>query len=1053
MSEKLYKDYREFRGLGASVNLNLPAGPTGNRPVSPATGSLYYNTTLETIEWYDGSSWVAPSLAGTAALTLNQIAVGDSSNTISSSADLTFDGSTLRGQSGTSIMGFKLGAGGTDGYMSYGSHILKLGVDNSVDVASFSQSAVSLGYSGAVLSLIGSGISVPGFAGAGTRMVVAQAGGGLTTQTISPAYTNEEAQDAVGTILSSEFTYDDLTPAISINTIGATKVIGTKTSTFISDFASAADARIAVQKANPNGLASLDSGGKVPASQLPAIAITNVSVVANIAARDALTPNTGDVAKVLDTGGGIPHDYIYDGSVWIQLTDSAPVSSVNGLTGAVTLTTSNIAEGSNLYYSDERAQDAVAAMINAGTHTGISFSYNDVANSISATVTGGGGGVTDHGALTGLSDDDHAQYAFLAGRSGGQTYNGGVAAAENLLLKSTNHATKGSIFFGDTNNGWDDANKRLGIGTGSPANKIHIEVSTGLDQGIFIKNTGTSSSDTAALKLENQDGYATWFLANSSGLNALGMYFQQPKFYLLNGGASSVFEVLQNGNITVPLGTMQINNLAGTGTRMVTATSAGLLGTSAIPTGTVTSVGASITGSTALSIAGSPVTTSGTLAFTWTGSGSQYIKGDGTLATFPTAVSTFTNDAGYLTSQSSDINNQNASGQTANFWITGSGRLNSLRVDGLNGTGTRLASLDLNGSVARTSVDPANLGLLSATQAWTGANDFQSGVTMSGLATNASDRILGLRNSDGSVAKLALGSNLAISSQTLGFTPAGSNQQVQYNLSGALAANANFTFDYTNNTLNVTGNMFAQKTGVNQAGGTQAGLFFNTASFNTTVTQTAGAIFASMFGLYTENISATTTYPNSTIHSANANLYRIGSAASAAATVSQGSGGGRRAASANAVMLQFDSVTNSAVSSIDHVAGMQIFAPQATNGSGVSTASLVAVTNYYGLLIGDSAEYANSSAAITNKFAIYQAGANDTNILASTKNSIGHTNTPTSALDITGTAGSSQLRLRTSFTPTGSADAAGNTGEHAWDDNYVYVKTSAGWKRSALSTF
>lgn len=45
-------------------------------------------------------------------------------------------------------------------------------------------------------------------------------------------------------------------------------------------------------------------------------------------------------------------------------------------------------------YTDEEARDAVAAMIAAGTHTGISFSYNDSADSLSATVTGGGGGAT-----------------------------------------------------------------------------------------------------------------------------------------------------------------------------------------------------------------------------------------------------------------------------------------------------------------------------------------------------------------------------------------------------------------------------------------------------------------------------------------------------------------------------------------------------------------------------------------------------------------------------------------------------------------------------------
>ena len=58
---------------------------------------------------------------------------------------------------------------------------------------------------------------------------------------------------------------------------------------------------------------------------------------------------------------------------------------------------------------------------------------------------GGGGGVTDHGALTGLSDDDHTQYALLTGRSGGQELQGDTAASGNLTLDATSHATKGDI--------------------------------------------------------------------------------------------------------------------------------------------------------------------------------------------------------------------------------------------------------------------------------------------------------------------------------------------------------------------------------------------------------------------------------------------------------------------------------------------------------------------------------------------------------------------------------------------------------------------------------
>ena len=58
---------------------------------------------------------------------------------------------------------------------------------------------------------------------------------------------------------------------------------------------------------------------------------------------------------------------------------------------------------------------------------------------------------------------------------------------------------------------------------------------------------------------------------------------------------------------------------------------------SAGASGTVTSVAVSESGD-ALTITGSPITTSGTINIGFAGTGSQYIKGDGTLATFPTTI-------------------------------------------------------------------------------------------------------------------------------------------------------------------------------------------------------------------------------------------------------------------------------------------------------------------------------------------------------------------------------------------------------------------------------
>lgn len=62
------------------------------------------------------------------------------------------------------------------------------------------------------------------------------------------------------------------------------------------------------------------------------------------------------------------------------------------------------------------------------------------------------------------------------------------------------------------------------------------------------------------------------------------------------------------------------------------------------------------------------------------------------------------------------------------------------------------------------------------------------------------------------------------------------------------------------------------------------------------------------------------------------------------------------------------------------------------------------------------------------------------------------TNTPTSMIDINGSVGYQQLRLRTTYTPTSSSDANGNIGDIAWDTNNIYLKTSAGWKKAVLAT-
>lgn len=60
------------------------------------------------------------------------------------------------------------------------------------------------------------------------------------------------------------------------------------------------------------------------------------------------------------------------------------------------------------------------------------------------------GGVSDHGALTGLGDDDHTIYMLLAGRAGGQVLIGGTGSGDDITFESTSHGTKGTVFFRDS---------------------------------------------------------------------------------------------------------------------------------------------------------------------------------------------------------------------------------------------------------------------------------------------------------------------------------------------------------------------------------------------------------------------------------------------------------------------------------------------------------------------------------------------------------------------------------------------------------------------------
>jgi hypothetical protein len=169
-----------------------------------------------------------------------------------------------------------------------------------------------------------------------------------------------------------------------------------------------------------NGVATLDAGGKVPVSELPAAVLGALSYQGTW---DAST-NTPTLTSSVGTKGyyyvvsvagntnlnGITDwlvgDWaIYNGSIWQKVDNTETVTSVNGQTGAVILTTTNVAEGTNLYYTDARARGAVSA--------GTGISYNSTTGVITNSSPSLGGDVVGP---TGATDNAVARFDTTTGK-------------------------------------------------------------------------------------------------------------------------------------------------------------------------------------------------------------------------------------------------------------------------------------------------------------------------------------------------------------------------------------------------------------------------------------------------------------------------------------------------------------------------------------------------------------------------------------------------------------------------------------------------------------
>ncbi|NUN04897.1 MAG: hypothetical protein HUU57_03955, partial [Bdellovibrio sp.] len=244
--------------------------------------------------------------------------------------------------------------------------------------------------------------------------------------------------------------------------------------------------------------------------------------------------------------------------------------SVIGTNGAGLMTAvSGSVSGSILQYSGTGPMYSSAAYPSSTTVNQLLYSsannvVGGLATADNAILTTNGSGVPGWSVL---SNDIFNQYALLAGRSGGQTLNGGTAAGNNLTLDSTSSATKGFVLI-------NPSGGNVGVGTTNPLGKLEVVESTALPSTLgasrdIFSISGNATSGTSRLiarQVRTEAGGLTHesarfiiqrkvdstdqgFIAfNGGGTDAGGTV---RRGLSLGMGTTDFFTMLQNGNIGV----------------------------------------------------------------------------------------------------------------------------------------------------------------------------------------------------------------------------------------------------------------------------------------------------------------------------------------------------------------------------------------------------------------------------------------------------------------------------------------------------------------------
>ena len=187
------------------------------------------------------------------------------------------------------------------------------------------------------------------------------------------------------------------------------------------------------------------------------------------------------------------------------------VATTGAITGGTIWSTGTIAHSTAAGYKH----------IPSGGSAGQVLQY---ASSGTAQWAAAGGGVTDHGALTGLGDNDHTQYSLTSHNHSG-VYLTGVAANNALIVSGTNVALNFSAITSGGSIGTGGAIMYDG-GFGIPAQTtIHSAVTVGCSSSFSMGNSaswgGYVTLVSGALKIYTSRGVTKDYVTNVEGVDAL----------------------------------------------------------------------------------------------------------------------------------------------------------------------------------------------------------------------------------------------------------------------------------------------------------------------------------------------------------------------------------------------------------------------------------------------------------------------------------------------------------------------------------------------------